>query len=326
MIIIGAGLSGCLAGALDRGARILEAAPALPARHKAVLRFRSDRIGTALGIPFRKVRVYKGVFADGEFRALTPALINAYSRKVLGVIVARSIVSLDTVDRWVGPPDLHSRLAELCAGRIQFDCRVEYLNSQSIVYGSGDDGVTDASGPVSIDRSGVPVVNTAPLPLLLQWLGVKEPEGLSFSRAAIRVQRYRVKGADVHQTIYFPDIEHPVYRATLTGEDLLIESTDKPHDAPEVGLGVVRHAFGLLPGELELIDQGVQPFGKIVELPAAQRKELLLAITLAYQVYNLGRFATWRNVLLDDVAVDFSCIRDMIRMHRYDLLKRTFGE
>ena len=115
MIIYGAGLSGCLAGALNRSAHIFEANEEANhfGQHKAVLRFREQDIAHATGIPFRKVRVRKSIFyCNNEYDRVTPRLANMYSRKVSGKIAERSITNLDTVERFIGPPDLHQRLGE----------------------------------------------------------------------------------------------------------------------------------------------------------------------------------------------------------------------
>ena len=53
--------------------------------------------------------------------------------------------------------------------------------------------------------------------------------------------------------------------------------------------------------------------GKIVPLPDAARKRLLFRLTHEHGIYSLGRFATWRNVLLDDVVNDIAVIKRLAR-------------
>jgi hypothetical protein len=48
----------------------------------------------------------------------------------------------------------------------------------------------------------------------------------------------------------------------------------------------------------------VTKYGKIVPLETEVRREVLRAITDQTCIYSLGRFATWRQVLLDDVVDD----------------------
>src|SRR5579859_642604 len=116
MIILGAGLAGCIAAHLFPGARILEAGgPETVGAHRAVLRFRSDAIARLTGIPFRKVRVYKSVVAEGTHYcggSVPVPILNAYSRKVSGRVSERSIFNLALSDRWIAPEDFHYQLVK----------------------------------------------------------------------------------------------------------------------------------------------------------------------------------------------------------------------
>ncbi len=111
-----------------------------------------------------------------------------------------------------------------------------------------------------------------------------------------------------------------MYRATLTGDELIIELTEKgilrTHQYLEV-LG----AFGLRQPYVEMLNHHKQSLGKIVPLPAEQRKALLLRITTEHGVFSMGRFACWRNILLDDCFNDFFKIREMMTLSNYDLLR-----
>ena len=64
--IYGAGLAGLLAANMLRGMSptVFEAQGSLPNNHGALLRFRSDKAGTACGIPFKKVHVTKAIKYD----------------------------------------------------------------------------------------------------------------------------------------------------------------------------------------------------------------------------------------------------------------------
>lgn len=304
MIIYGAGLSGCLAGALNRSAHIFEANEEANhfGQHKAVLRFREQDIAHATGIPFRKVRVRKSIFyCNNEYDRVTPRLANMYSRKVSGKIAERSITNLDTVERFIGPPDLHQRLGEMCRGRIMFGARM-----------------LPGGPPHSHKHEGGPCISTLPMPELLQVLGIEVP-GLEFKFAGIHVERWRVPDCDVHQTVYFPGPETPVYRATLTGADLIIESNQPlTSDAERNYIG---NSLYLPLESAEFISGSVQRYGKIVPLPDAVRKELLYKITSQHGIFSLGRFACWRNILLDDVYHDVRRIEQMAQMNHYDLIR-----
>ena len=290
-------MSGLLAGALDRRAIVLEAQPHLPNNHHAVLRFRDDKIGRALNIPFRKVRVMKAIatIARGVTLDVTPQDTNRYSRKVIGLVAGRSISDLRAVDRFIAPKDFIQRLAELCEGRLHFSQKIKSLKE--------------------FDR---PIISTIPLPAMLEIVGI-DP-GHEFVRAPIRVMKYRVKNADVFQTIYFPDEDTPVYRATLTGDELSIEMIERGA-LTEPALNFVLSSFGFEPHHVEALSSHKQHFGKIVPPPDALRKKLLLELSQRHGVFSLGRFACWRNILMDDVFDDFYKIKNLITLNNYDLAR-----
>jgi hypothetical protein len=47
-----------------------------------------------------------------------------------------------------------------------------------------------------------------------------------------------------------------------------------------------------------------QEYGKLVPLDKQERQTFILAMTDQYNCYSVGRFATWRQILLDDVVQD----------------------
>lgn len=315
MKILGAGLSGTLAGALSPASLLLEASPEPVDTHRAVLRFREDKIGRALGIPFRKVRVYKSIFFGGTHCTTpTPQLLNLYSRKVTGRYLPRSIGSLEPVDRFIAPEDFAAQLRALCAGRIQYGSEITSLSKTWIAY-KPNAGVLHGK-EAGILREGEVVISTLPLPTLLAALGEPVDNAL-FSYAPIYVARWRVPDCETFCTIYFPGEETPLYRASLTGDLLTLEGM-QPLGAVDAGHACL--ALGLREPGVRL-DSAIQRYGKIVELPAATRKGLLYSLTTRFNVFCLGRYGVWRNVLLDDVMDDFYRIRQMMGLHNYDLIK-----
>lgn len=295
MIIVGAGLSGLLAGALDRNATILERQAELPNNHHAVLRFRDDKISRALDIPFRKVRVVKAIAdADGLHNVALPHHLNGYSRKALGILTTRSILDLSPVERFVAPHNLVERLGEMCQGRIAFDSTLSL----------SDVGET-------------PIISTIPLPNL--WELLQRSDGTpEFTSAPIRALKFRLPDADVFQTIYFPDPDLPLYRATITRDEVILECSDRMGDLTEEQLAFAMRAFGvdykaLVPKEIRR-----QGLGKIQPINEAERKGLLYKLTRDHKIYSLGRFACWRNILMDDVFDDYWKVKKMIALNEYD--------
>ncbi|WGN90710.1 hypothetical protein [Burkholderia phage vB_BglM_WTB] len=311
-VIVGAGLAGMLAACHFPDAPIIEAAEA-PAGHKALLRFRDESVSKLTGIPFRRVRVHKEVYYDGKiiYEARPPiAIMNEYAKKVTGRIGARSIANLESVDRFVAPDDLHAQLLDRFAARISYSA--PFLGDPS---GSHD------------------FISTMPLPAMLKTLGLASAPGIGesaefgFEREEIIVKRYRLANCDAYQTIYFPEKELRVYRASITGNLLIVESLKQlPADSfgwshtEDEEFDIVAEAFGLSE-PMDLLRENVevvpQKYGKIVGLPDGARQAILHRLTSEFRVYSVGRFATWRNILLDDVVSDLSKVESMLASDAY---------
>lgn len=276
--IIGAGLAGLVAAHAWRRAEIVEQAPEPAPAHAALLRFRSEAVAHATGIPFRRVRVHKGIWTTRGWAAPNITLANQYAAKVTpqGLPLAdRSIWAMEAVDRFIAPETFYEELLENVRGRVAWGERCV----------PGRDCVT-----------------TAPLPETLRALGM-EDGGLRWERAPIHVRRWRVN-TDVFQTAYYPEVAFGgLYRASITGSLLIAESM-----TPHIDVEPLEMAFGVALGEE--LGRVAQRYGKIA--PVANdgaRRALLGRITAEHGVYSLGRFATWRNVLLDDVVHDIEIIR-----------------
>lgn len=294
-IIIGAGLAGLIAANAWPASTVIEAAPAPRALHRALLRFRSDAVANLTGIEFRKVRVHKGIWSDGRFVQPNISVANRYAKKVIGRIAGeRSIWNLESVDRFVAPDTFYEQLVDAAHMRTFWGTKAEFAGMRSTN------------------------ISTAPLPVVLSELGI--PTELKFDRAPITVVRCRVRGADVFQTVYFPDDETPMYRASITGETLIIEAmaTDvSPKDWLPRALVLVGRAFAT--DVVQIVDTVDQQYGKIVPIADADRKRVLFDLTQERGIYSLGRFATWRNILLDDVVKDIHAIKKMMNSTPYDV-------
>lgn len=316
MKILGAGMAGCLMGVLNPGAKVYEAASKLPDTHRAVLRFRDKKISQATGIPFKKVKVYKTIWADGKERMLGPQWMNQYSKKVTGKYLPRSIVNLDTVERYIAPSDFHHTLADMIGHNIHFNHAVGNITPSAIYF--------DNAQPVEISI-GEPIISTMPMPTLAYVVDERVGDGeLVFSHQEIMVTRFTVKDCDVYQTVYYPKYDTPAYRATLTGEDLIIESIGPMYHNAIVD---VLYSFGLdivnidldFNGDLDLDKhiQSTKQYGKITPIDDRARRDFMLKMTMEHNIYSVGRFACWRNILLDDVYDDNFRIRAMIASDPY---------
>jgi len=305
MIILGAGMAGCLAGALNPKANILEAANEIPNHHKAVLRFRDDKISCALGIDFKPVTVRKAIWYESSEVPPAPRWSNLYSQKVTGKILDRSINNLDAVTRYIAPSDFHLMLGEMCHGRIEFNSIVSEITP--LVIKTKDQQVTM--------RSDQKIISTMPMPILLKAIGIDFDQ--DFSHAPINVTRFEIEDCDVHQTIYYPDHDLSVYRATLTGNQLIIESVGDIEDndiyAVGMSLGLRAKDFCDIEGK-----KTEQQYGKIAPISDAWRKNAIYKLSSDFNIYSLGRFAIWKNILLDDVYDDIYKVRRLMNKGLYD--------
>lgn len=291
MIIVGAGLAGLVSAHAWPQATVLEASPEPSQMHQALLRFRSDVVARLTGIEFREVTVRKGIFFNGEFRSPTIALANFYSLKCLDALIAdRSIWNLEPAKRYIAPESLYEQLVESVGSRLNW------------------------ATPFDFDR---PAISTAPLDATCVALGI-DTKGAQFKRAPILVQRFRIPASDVFQTVYFPSLDHSVYRASITGSMLIVEHAyAQPHGAWEEDVRAAFSVFTMAP-----LGTVKQTFGKIAPIDDSVRKRILFDLTHQHRIYSLGRFATWRNILLDDVVDDIAVIKRLMRSaHDYDVHK-----
>jgi hypothetical protein len=298
--IVGAGLAGLLAAHAWPRAQVFEAEAAPTETHKALLRFRSDAVSRLTGIEFKPVTVRKGVWMTDRFVAPNIQLANFYAHKVTGKLVGdRSIWSLEPVTRFIAPESFYDSLIETVGDRIVWSTPYDY-----------------GAQPLSSPRFAT--ISTAPLPVVIQHLGLKP--GITFDRASITVERWRLFDTDVYQTVYFPDPDLLLYRASITGSLLICEYCSEGipdhilNDEKEIAL----KAFGIKYQIPEPISISSQRYGKIIPLEPDVRKRLLHDLTTSYGIYSLGRFATWRNVLLDDVVQDIDVLRKLLRASPYD--------
>jgi NAD(P)-binding Rossmann-like domain len=282
--IVGAGMSGLLCANMLRRHEITvyERQLCLPNNHAATLRFRSPNVGDVLGIQFKKVRMlktyepYQNVVADSL----------SYSKKCTGIYKSdRSIIEgTYTEERYIAP----SNLIELMAKDI------------NIKYGSN----------YNFRTSNLFTISTIPMPMLMKILDY--PHIISFENIPGIVLTATIKDCDAYVSVLFPGPQ-PFSRATITGDKLIVEFPNKKFiDTNDVLLEVYHHL-----GLTEVVSSDVtvkkQEYFKIVEMNENERKKFQRWATVHYNIFSLGRYATWRpKLLLDDLIGDVKKIEGWI--------------
>lgn len=290
MIVLGAGLSGCIASLMIPGSQVYEPME-YPRKHQALLRFKNNEISKSLGIPFKKVKVYKGIRHNDKFVELSPHYITRYARKTCGFLSHRSICNLDTEQRYIAPKNFHELLLGLVKPRCGFDINL-------------------------IKQFDKPIISTLPINILAENIGLILPAS---TYGSIYISRYKIPNCDMHMTYYFTGNTF-VYRASIVEDELIIEST---YFIQQQDTNDVINAFGLTGCELELVVENYeQKYGKIVPWPDEERKKILFQLTKEFNIYSVGRFATWRNITLDDVYDDVVSIKEWVKLNEYDRVVR----
>lgn len=304
--IIGAGMSGLLAASHFQEAKIYEKkniTELVP--HKALLRFRSDKIGLYLGIPFKEVKVNKTIWSEGKFVKPNPKVCNLYAQKVSGMICDRSIWNTDPCKRFIAPENFHEILLK------RYSERISWKSSTSVIANKDEK-----------------VISTIPMYDSINKCGIEyDKSKYKFDRQSIVVTRYTIPNCNVYQTIYFPDLSTNIYRASISGDMLIVESINRAYETLSVKENVF-NLFGLktqlgVPLNINFIDETTQNNGKIGDMDDHERKLLIYRLSRDYGIYSLGRFAIWKNILLDDVWQDIQVIKQLMWKNNYELSKEN---
>lgn len=315
-IVAGAGLSGLIAASMLREevSAVFEVQSSVPNNHAALLRFRSGIVGDATGIPFAPVRVMKAIHEP--INPVRDAI--DYSVKVTGKPSVRSIVSArgEIEERWIAPDDFIARLAEQSYPKLCFDAGVSFAT----------------------EGSRAPIISTAPMPSLMKALEYPNPP--AFESRDGWVVTAELTGVDVCATLYYPR-NFVGYRTSVTRGRLIVEGVSKgPVASIESGGWAIRDARDIaeaaathlgLAGFLDIETATLKPqrYAKILPIAEEERRRFLMWATDRFNIYSLGRFATWRpGLMLDDLVNDVRTIQKMIRGnsgHAYNTRKSQTG-
>lgn len=307
MYILGSGLAGCLAAIRHERALVIEANEQATVNHRAVLRMRSEVVSQLTGIPFKKVTIRKFVYDDesGYSKVATPEQIITYSLKATNTLSVRSIVNLNDDVRYIPPHDFHQQLLNRLDGRIQFGRKVQSVDRDFICT---DLGITH--------RTDMPVISTIPLHAMLRMTKTEHDFLFVGMHKKIHVSEFELANCNLHMTIYFPDFETNIYRVSFIGNILNIESIGELTQSDIHNIFEMFHLYKNQSNVIVLNHE--QNLGKITPIDDVKRKSLLFKLTSDLGIYSLGRFACWRNILLDDVVHDIDQINRMMTTHPYE--------
>lgn len=307
--IIGAGMAGLLAGNMLKkfSPQIYEAQKILPNNHSAVLRFRTPVVGDVLNIPFERVTMIKTVAPWKN--PVADAL--AYSYKNTGALRSdRSILAGTVVgDRWVAPPDLITRMAEGIEFNFEYDFNTK---RDTIGYGT--------------------IVSTLPMPVLMAILDYPDRGKIEFKSTPGVNIKLTVPDCDAYVSVLIPDPKCPVSRISITGSEVIFEMPntvmigDIDDEIPYDGLMAALDKYlglRLSPLDWNTARASQQKYAKIAPIDNDRRRDFMFWATDKYQIFSLGRYATWRpGLLLDDLVQDLRLIERWIRTgNKYEIAR-----
>lgn len=317
--IVGAGMAGLLAANMlqRHRPRIIESQPSLPNNHSAVLRFGSDKVAEVTGIPFKRVKMIKGTLPWKN--PVADAL--SYAAKCSGFARSdRSIpVGIERGERWIAPQDLIARMAGDMD--IQFNTSLDFTSEALSIHPPkprvgtlyrGEDKVTDKAIP-----NAGPYISTIPMPALMDILQYPDKPDFKFVEGANL--RFTIANCDAYVSLYVPDPAFRFNRVSVTGDEIIAEFAF-PHPMPQLREHEVHNLefpicdlLGIRTFSISDITYTHQRYAKIQPIDDIARKKFLAWATDNYNIFSLGRFATWRpGLLLDDLVHDVRQIEKWI--------------
>ena len=292
MIIYGAGMGGLLTANMLRryNPTIKEAQPSLPNNHDALLRFRSDKVAIATGIPFKKVKVSKAIKYEGKLITKPDLFLsNKYSLKVTSAYYDRSISNLEPVHRYIAPLNFISLMSN--------SLNIEY--DKSLSYETCKD-----------NRE--PILSTIPMPTMMKIIGWPKQPDFKFKTIWSKRALITKPKTSLYQTVYYPSEITDCYRVSITGNVVMAEYISRPTKDGSDIFNFLKDDFGVKSYELKDITVSEMKYGKLLPIEEKVRKEFILYLTQQYNIFSVGRFATWRQLLLDDIVDDINVIDNMV--------------
>ena len=302
-------------------------------QHRAVLRFKTNLVSELTGIPMEQISIQKDIVnLTGHSMPLSIEAMNAYSFKVTGALVRRSIISTEQKDsiRYLPPKDFVSTLFANVKHFKFLDAALGHTYSSYI-----EEHIHSA------DKQ--PIISTIPLTMWYNIDNDKKDSNTLQGAKSILVTTAKLTGviSNLHQTIYYPFglIGMPsLYRATLEGDTIIAEfmlgkQINFLNNNKSINSAMVRilETFGIYLNDDEYkikltgLTRDVYPRGKLnpLKMDDKQRKALIYNLTNKHRVYSLGRWATYRSIGMDAIAGDLLKVERLLSMDDYALKLRN---
>jgi hypothetical protein len=313
-LILGAGLAGTMMARIladhnpeSKRIVVVDQRPTQNTKnHWALLRFRDLETARALGVGVEEIEVEKAVYWHGQLHyAADITMNNTYSLKAYGNLANRSLKHLGITKRYLP-------LSTPAPLNCEWGYTVKRIEPGLVT-------TEDAHGTECEIEYEI-CISTLPMSTLL-WVtrGVEFPK-VEWQSEPISVFRKKVNKirCEVNQTIYFPESRFNIYRATLERGLFIIEYMDMGTESPIDEFEEVIGCFGLpfsrsLFDEVEPKDFHIQEYGKIVDMDDSLRREIIYQLTDQFNIYSVGRFATWRPLRADQLVKDVYKVERMIK-------------
>lgn len=306
IIVLGAGISGALACGYFRASKPKvfdsKGVSDIFSSHKAVMRIRDKNVGLILGTDLTEIEIRRQILFEGTLQD-RPNIEsgNSYSIKTQGSLLYRSISEEYTEKRYLIK---------------------KYQISDEIYPNHNFQRVNDGLAYFEVNGESVSYpydvcISTIPMNVMVKKMGIDF--GVKFKFSPIYVYRSKLNiSSEVHQTIYVPDLLNPIYRATVEGEDLIVEAVATVSNE---NIRYILGKFGLSPDKTGDWEEHVQRYGKIHPIEGDIRKFIIKDLTDRYNIYSLGRFSIWRNIRVDNLIGDLEKISHMINI---SYIRRTY--
>lgn len=316
--IIGAGIAGLIMGnyLLTKGKpfRIIEQNKREDMyNHSAPFFLHSDSLAEIM--PLEKIRVHFNLWSEGGFvNQPTVRQANEYSKTITGgLITETSIWFIGEMDGWLPATtgsgiEPATMMMNLLLERIEQHVEFE----RTIIKINTDENKIDFNGTFYYTPYSS-IINTAPLPILLGWIGHKAK--MKYESIPIYIITTGVPNSlGTWQVVYVVDEKCPFYRACLFDGKLFIEMKKESElkllaEEQDVARWI-KKIFGIdWTGNFKF---GINQQGRFVPIKHHDRKVLMRQLTDAYNIYSIGRYATWSYKRTDHLLEDARKITETI--------------